>query len=151
MQLLAKFPFFKKLSQVWHIDKSGNFKSIIGLFLDQLLLPYKFYGRDMIIRNILSYFRQLWGVKCFLRYVCTSSGKHFILIPKLISPYFPILLTVPPVYVPHSPPLNDILTTSLDGSFSHAGFWRELVYFQQNQVWEEYWYGFKFNLNPKGR
>ena len=37
-----------KLLQISHTHKVFNFKSVIGLFLDQLLLPYKFYGSDML-------------------------------------------------------------------------------------------------------
>ena len=43
-----KYKFFTKLPQIAHTHKNCSFKSIIRLFLDQLLLPYKFYGSDML-------------------------------------------------------------------------------------------------------
>ena len=36
-----------KLPQISHTHKNCNFKSIIGKKIDQLLLSYKFYDRDM--------------------------------------------------------------------------------------------------------
>ena len=47
-QLLTKYQIFTKLPQIPHIHINRNFSSIyICNFLDQLLHPYKFYGRDM--------------------------------------------------------------------------------------------------------
>ena len=50
-QLLTKYQFFKKLPQIWHIHKNSKFLKYDWNFLDQLLLPYKSYGRD--VRNVL--------------------------------------------------------------------------------------------------
>ena len=44
-QLLTKYQIFTKLSQISHIHKNRNCSN--WNFSDQLLLPYKFYGRDM--------------------------------------------------------------------------------------------------------
>ena len=46
-QLLTKYQIFTTLPQISHFHKNRNFSSIICTFLDQLLHPYKFYGRDM--------------------------------------------------------------------------------------------------------
>ena len=46
-QLLTKYQIFTKLPQIPHIHINRNFSSIFATFLDQLLHPYKFYGRDM--------------------------------------------------------------------------------------------------------
>ena len=46
-QLLTKYQIFTILPQISHIHKYRNFSSIFATFLDQLLHPYKFYGRDM--------------------------------------------------------------------------------------------------------
>ena len=46
-KLLAKYRFFKKLPEISHIQKNRKFSSIIVISLDQLLLPYKFYGGSM--------------------------------------------------------------------------------------------------------
>ena len=46
MQLLTKYQIVKKLPQISHIHKIVIFKYNCN-FLDQLLLPYKFCGRDM--------------------------------------------------------------------------------------------------------
>ena len=46
-QLLTKCHFFTKFKRISHIHKPLIFKSIIGIFLDQLLPLYKFYGREM--------------------------------------------------------------------------------------------------------
>ena len=45
--LFTKYQFLMKLSQISHIPKNHNFSSIIGIFLDQLLLSNKFRGSDM--------------------------------------------------------------------------------------------------------
>ena len=45
-QLLRKYQFFTKWPQISQTHKNHNFKSIIGP-LDQLLLPYQFYGSDV--------------------------------------------------------------------------------------------------------
>ena len=45
-QLLTKYQKFTKLPQISHIHKNHNLKYIWN-FLDQLLLPYKFYDRDI--------------------------------------------------------------------------------------------------------
>ena len=49
--LLVKYRFFKKSPQISHIHKMRNLSSIIVIFLEQLLLPYKFHGNSM--RRIL--------------------------------------------------------------------------------------------------
>ena len=46
-QLLTKYQIFTILPQISHFHKNRNFSSIFCNFLDQLLHPYKFYGRDM--------------------------------------------------------------------------------------------------------
>ena len=46
-QLLTKYQIFTILPQISHFHKYCNFSSIFATFLDQLLHPYKFYGRDM--------------------------------------------------------------------------------------------------------
>ena len=46
-QLLTKYQIFMKLPQISHIQKNRTFKSIIRKKTNQLLLPYKFYSRDM--------------------------------------------------------------------------------------------------------
>ena len=46
-QLLTKYQIFTILPQVSHFHKYRNFSSIFCNFLDQLLHPYKFHGRDM--------------------------------------------------------------------------------------------------------
>ena len=61
-QLLTNYQIFTKLPQIPHIHKKRNFVSFIGTFLDQLILPYKFYGRDMQ-GTYFFYFCQLWAVK----------------------------------------------------------------------------------------
>ena len=38
---------FTILPQISHFHKNHNFSSVFSNFLDQLLHPYKFYGRDM--------------------------------------------------------------------------------------------------------
>ena len=74
-QLFTKYQIFKKLPQILHIHKNGNFLSMIGIFLDQLLPPYKFYGGDMIEIYFLKFY-QLSTVKtksfmlCFCLFVC---------------------------------------------------------------------------------
>ena len=45
-QLLTKYQFFTKLPQISHINKIVILKYIYN-FLDQLLHPYIFHGRDM--------------------------------------------------------------------------------------------------------
>ena len=58
-QLLAKHWFFKKLAKIVRNHKNLNFSSIVGIFLDQLLLPYKFHGSGM--RGIFFFqLYQLW-------------------------------------------------------------------------------------------
>ena len=46
-QLLTKYQIFTILPQISHFHKYRNFSSIFATFLDQLLHPYKFHGRDM--------------------------------------------------------------------------------------------------------
>ena len=46
-QLLTKYQIFKILPQISHFHKNHNFSSIFTTLLDQLLHPYKSYGRDM--------------------------------------------------------------------------------------------------------
>ena len=46
-QLLTKYQIFMILPQISHFHINRNFSSIFVTFLDQLLHPYKFYGRDM--------------------------------------------------------------------------------------------------------
>ena len=46
-RLLTKYHIFTILPQISHFHKYRNFSSIFATFLDQLLHPYKFYGRDM--------------------------------------------------------------------------------------------------------
>ena len=46
-QLLTKYQIFTKLPQIPHIHINRNFLKYICNFLDQLLHPYKFRGRDM--------------------------------------------------------------------------------------------------------
>ena len=47
-QLLTKYQIFTKLAQIPHIHINRIFSSIFGInFLDQLLHPYKYNGRDM--------------------------------------------------------------------------------------------------------
>ena len=46
-QLLTKYQIFTILPKISHFHKYRNFSSIFCDFLDQLLHPYKFYGRDM--------------------------------------------------------------------------------------------------------
>ena len=44
---MAKYQIFTKLPQIPHNHINRNFLSIFATFLDQLLHPYKFHGRDM--------------------------------------------------------------------------------------------------------
>ena len=46
-QLLTKYQIFTILPQISHFHNNRNFSSMFATFLDQLLHPYKFYGRDM--------------------------------------------------------------------------------------------------------
>ena len=46
-QLLTKYQIFMILPQISYFHKYRNFSSIFCNFLDQLLHPYKFHGRDM--------------------------------------------------------------------------------------------------------
>ena len=46
-ELLTKYQIFTKLPQIPHIHINRIFFKYICNFLDQLLHPYKFYGRDM--------------------------------------------------------------------------------------------------------
>ena len=46
-QLLTKYQIFTILPQISHFHQNRNFSRIFAFFLDQLLHPYKFYGRDM--------------------------------------------------------------------------------------------------------
>ena len=57
-QLLTKYQFFTKLPQISHIHINRNFFKYIYNFLDQLLHPYKFHGRDM------------WGILFFIFASC---------------------------------------------------------------------------------
>ena len=45
--VIEKYQFFTKLPQIPHIHINRNFFKYICNFLDQLLHPYKFHGRDM--------------------------------------------------------------------------------------------------------
>ena len=56
-QLLTKYQIFTILPQISHFHKNRNFFKYICNFLDRLLYPYKFYGRDM--SGILFHFCQL--------------------------------------------------------------------------------------------
>ena len=44
---MTKYQIFTILPQISHFHKYRNFSSICCNFLDQLLHPYKFHGRDM--------------------------------------------------------------------------------------------------------
>ena len=46
-QLVTKYQIFMILPQISHFHKNRNFLKYICNFLDQLLHPFKFYGRDM--------------------------------------------------------------------------------------------------------
>ena len=46
-KLLTKYQIFTILPQISHFHKFRNFLKYICNFWDQLLHPYKFYGRDM--------------------------------------------------------------------------------------------------------
>ena len=46
-QLLTKYQIFTILPQISHFHKCHNFFKYFCNFLDQLLHPYKFHGRDM--------------------------------------------------------------------------------------------------------
>ena len=46
-QLLTKYQFFTKLPQYDILMKIVIFKVSLEFFLDQMLLPYKFHGRNM--------------------------------------------------------------------------------------------------------
>ena len=46
-QLLAKYKIYKKLPQISHIHKNHILLKYNRIFLDQLLVPYEVYGRDM--------------------------------------------------------------------------------------------------------
>ena len=46
-QLLTKYQVFTILPQISHFHKNRNFFKYFCNFLDQLLHPYKFYGRGM--------------------------------------------------------------------------------------------------------
>ena len=66
-QLFTKYQFLMKLPQISHIHKNHNFVSIIGTFLDQPLLSYKFHGSDM------------WGMYFFIFAICEPLiGKNCI-------------------------------------------------------------------------
>ena len=45
-QLLTKYQIFMILPQISFFHHYPNFSGIFATFLDQLLHPYKFYGRD---------------------------------------------------------------------------------------------------------
>ena len=45
-QLLTKYQIFTKLPKISYIHKNHIFKKF-WKFLDQLIVPYKFYGTDM--------------------------------------------------------------------------------------------------------
>ena len=44
---MTKYQIFTILPQILHFHKNRNLSSIFTTFLDQLVHPYKFYGRDM--------------------------------------------------------------------------------------------------------
>ena len=52
-KLLAKYWLFKKLPLISHIHKNHNFSRIIIIFLEKMLLPYKFQGQGSSVRGIL--------------------------------------------------------------------------------------------------
>ena len=44
---MTKYQIFMKLPEIPHIHINRIFSSMFATFLDQLLYPYKFHGRDM--------------------------------------------------------------------------------------------------------
>ena len=70
-QLLTKYQIYTILPQNFTFSEYGKFFKYICNFLDQLLHPYKFYGRGM--SGILFFhFCQLWTVKKCCR--CTAGN-----------------------------------------------------------------------------
>ena len=84
MQLLTEYQFFKKLSQISNTHKNRNLK-YNWTFLDQLLLPYEFDGRDML-RNLLFHFCLLWVIKPSLLW--KTSLSHLKVFKNFFSPNF---------------------------------------------------------------
>ena len=68
---MTKYQIFTILPQISHFHKNRNFSSIFATFLDQLLHPYKFYGRDMsgilfLISASCEPLNQQDNYKCFI-------------------------------------------------------------------------------------
>ena len=72
-QLLTKYQIFTILPQISHFHKYRNFSSIFATFLEQLLHPYKFHGRDMS------------GILFFIFASCHPLTIHYIKINLLGS------------------------------------------------------------------
>ena len=76
-QLLTKYKIFTILPQISHFHKNRNFTSIIICnFLDQLLHPYTFHGRDM--SGILFFIFTSWEPLIILE-VLIHTQSHWIL------------------------------------------------------------------------
>ena len=69
---MTEYQFFTKLPQISHIHIIRNFSSIFANFLDQLLHPYKFHGRDMsgILFFIFASCEPLTKIKANTVYTC---------------------------------------------------------------------------------